>query len=96
MLSAGVDWITPDILKFIAHKVEGLISEGKITELPAASAYATFIIPSRPKLTKPHIIVEYANGKVGCQDCQGYSASCLCAHAVMTALKRGTLEAYLK
>ena len=64
MFSAGgINWITPDVLKFIAHKAEGLISEGKITELPAASAYATFIIPSRSKPTKPHIIVEYANGK---------------------------------
>ena len=96
ILSAGVDWITPDFLRFIAHKAEGLISEGKITELPAASAYATLIIPSRSKPTKPHIIVEYANGKVECQDCQGYSASCLCAHAVAASLKRGTLEAYLK
>lgn len=93
MLSAGVDWITPDVLKFIAHKAEGLISEGKITELPAASAYATFIIPSRSKPTKPHVIIEYANGKVECQDCQGYSASFLCAHAVAASLKRGTLEA---
>ena len=64
ILSAGVDWITPDVLRFIAHKAEGLISEGKITELSAASAYATLIIPSRSKPTKPHIIVEYANGKV--------------------------------
>ena len=96
MLSARVDWITPDVLKFIAHKAEGLISEGKITELPAASAYATFIIPSRSKPTKPHIIVKYANGKVECQDCQGYSASCLCAHAVAASMRRGTPEAYLK
>ena len=58
MLSAGVDWITADVFKFIAHKAEGLISERKITELPAASEYATFIIPSRSKPTKPHIIVK--------------------------------------
>ena len=96
ILSAGVDWITPGVLKFIAHKAEGLISEGKITELPAASAHATLIIPSRSKPTKPHIIVEYANGKVECQDCQGYSESCLCAHALAALFKRGTLEAYLK
>ena len=31
VLSAGVDWVTLDILKFIAHKAEGLISEGKVT-----------------------------------------------------------------
>lgn len=82
ILSAGVDLITPDVLKCIAHKAEGLISEGKIMELPAASVHATIIIPSRSKPTKPHIIVKYANGKVECQDCQGYSASCLCAHAL--------------
>ena len=96
MLSAGVDWIPPDVLKVIAHKAEGLISEGKVTELPAASGYATFIIPSRSKPTKPYVIIKYANGKVECQDCQGYSASFLCAHAVAASLKRGTLEAYLK
>ena len=63
VLSAGVDWVTLDILKFIAHKAEGLISEGKVTELPTASAYATFIFPLRSKPTKPHIIVKYANAK---------------------------------
>ena len=64
ILSAGVDWITLDVLKFTAHKAEGLISEGKITELPVASAHATIIIPSRSKPAKPHIIVEYGNEKV--------------------------------
>ena len=96
ILSAGVDWITPDVLKLIAHKGEALLKEGKVTELPAASAYDTLIIPSKSKPTKPHIIVVYPNGKVECQDCQGYSASYLCAHAVAASLKRGTLEAYLK
>ena len=91
ILSAKVDWITPDVLKLIAHKGEALLKEGK-----AASAYDTLIIPSKSKPTKPHIIVVYPNGKVECQDCQGYSASYLCAHAVAASLKRGTLEAYLK
>ena len=54
MLSAGVDWITPDVFKFFAHKAEGLISETKITELSAAFS----IIPSKSKPTKPHIIVK--------------------------------------
>ena len=71
ILSAGVDWITPDVLKLIAHKGEVLLKEGKVTELPAASAYDTLIIPSKSKPTKPHIIVVYPNGKVECQDCQG-------------------------
>ena len=31
MLSAGVDWVTPDVLKYIPQKNKGLISEGKIT-----------------------------------------------------------------
>ena len=35
---------------------------------------------------KLHIIVVYPNGKVECQDCQGYSASYLCAHAVAVIL----------
>ena len=96
ILSAGVDLITPDVLKLIAHKGEELMKEEKVTELPAASAYATFVIPSKSKPTKPHIVVEYANGKLECQDCQGYSASYLCAHAVAVTLKRGTLEVYLK
>ena len=96
ILSAGVNWITLDVLKLIVHKGEALLKEGKVTELPAASAYDTFIIPSESKPTKPHIIVVYPNGKVQCQDCQGYSASYLCAHAVAASLKRGTLEAYLK
>ena len=96
ILSAGVDWITPDVLKLIAHKGEAVLKEGKVTELPAASAYDTLIIPSNSKPTKPHISVVYPNGKVECQDCQGYSASYLCAHAVAASLKRGTLEVYLK
>ena len=96
ILSAGVNWITLDVLKLIVHKGEALLKEGKVTELPAASAYDTFIIPSKSKPTKPHIIVLYPNGKVQCQDCQGYSASYLCAHVVAASLKRGTLEAYLK
>ena len=69
ILSTGVDWITPDVLKLIAHKGEELMNEGKVTELPAASAYDTFIIPSKSKPTKPHIVVEYANGKLECQVC---------------------------
>ena len=32
ILSAGVDWITPDVLKVIAHKGEALLKEGKVTE----------------------------------------------------------------
>ena len=94
ILSAGVDWITPDVLKLIAHKGEAVLKEGNVTELPATSAYDTLIIPSNSKPTKPHIIVVYPNGKVECQDCQGYSASYLCAHAVAASLKRGTLEVY--
>ena len=95
ILSAGVDWITPDVLKLIAHKGEVVLKEGKVTELPATSVYDTLIIPSNSKPTKPHISVVYPNGKVECQDCQGYSASYLCAHAVAASLKRGTLEVYL-
>ena len=96
ILSAGVDWITPDVLKLIVHKGEVLLKEGKVTELPAASAYDTLIIPSKSKPTKPHIIVIYPNGKVECQDCRGYSASYLCAHAAAASSRRGILEAYLK
>ena len=96
ILSTGIDWITPDVLKLIAHKGEAVLKEGKVTKLPAASAYDTLIIPSNSKPTKPHISVVYLNGKVECQDCQGYSASYLCAHAVAASLKRGTLEVYLK
>ena len=96
IISTGIDWITPDVLKVIAHKGEAVLKEGKVTELPAASTYDTLIIPSNSKPTKPHISVVYLNGKVECQDCQGYSASYLCAHAVAASLKRGTLEVYLK
>ena len=53
-----------DVLKLIAHKAEELINKRKVTELQTASAYAALIIPSKSKPTKPHIIVEYANGKV--------------------------------
>lgn len=45
ILSAGVDWITPNVLKLIVHKGEELVKEGKV--LPAASAYDTLIIPSK-------------------------------------------------
>ena len=93
ILSAGVDWIIVDLLMLIAHKGEVLLKEGKVTELQAASACDTLIIPSKSKPTKPHIIVVCPNGIVECQNCQGYFASYLCAHA---SLKRGTLEAYLK
>ena len=96
ILSAGVDWITPDVLKLIVHKGEALLKKGNVTELLAPSTYDTLIIPSKSKPTKLHIIVVYPNGKLECQDCQGYSASYLCAHAVAASLKRGTLEAYLK
>ena len=96
ILSTGRDRITPDISKLIEYKGEVLLKEGKVTELPAASAYDTLIIPSKSKPTNPHIIVVYPNGKVECQDCQGFSESYLCAHAVVASLKRGTLEAYLK
>ena len=73
ILSTGRDRITPDISKLIVHKGEVLLKEGKVTELPAALAYDTLIIPSKSKPTKPHIIVVYPNGKVECQDCQGFS-----------------------
>ena len=78
ILSAGVDWIIVDLLMLIAHKGEVLLKEGKVTELQAASACDTLIIPSKSKPTKPHIIVVCPNGIVECQNCQGYFASYFC------------------
>ena len=53
-------------------------------------------IPSKSKLTRLHIIVVYPNRNTECQDCQGYSTSYLCAHAVAASFKRGSLETYVK
>ena len=97
IVSAGVDWITPDVLKLVTSKAEELNKQGKVTEIPAAAAYDTLIIPSKSKPTKPHIIVLYANGKVECQDCPGYAASSICApHAVAACLKKSSLDVYLQ
>ena len=82
-----------------SSKAEELNKQGKVTEIPAAAAYDTLIIPSKSKPTKPHIIVLYANGKVECQDCPGYAASSICAHAVAACLKKSmksSLDVYLQ
>ena len=54
------------------------------------------VLTIKKKPRKPHIIVKYAKGRVECQDCQGYFASCLCTHTLAASLKRGTLGVYLK
>ena len=96
IISAGVDWITSDVLKLVAKKSENILKQGKVTELPAANAHDTVVIPSTSNPTKPHIIVLYANGKVECQDCPGYAASSICAHAVAASMTKGNLDVYLK
>ena len=57
-----------------------------------------FPLPQSPQspTSKPHIIVLYSNGKVECQECPGYAASSICAHAVAASMKRGNLDVYLK
>ena len=96
IVSTGVDWITKDVLKVVTSKAEELNKQGKVTAIPAAAAYNTLIIHSKSKPTKPHIIVLYANGKVECQDCPGYAASSICAHAVAAFLKKSSLDVYLQ
>ena len=99
IVSAGVDWITKDALKVVTSKAVELNKQGKVMAIPAAAAYKTLIIHSKSKPTKPHIIVLYANGKVECQDCPGYAASSICAHAVAAFLKKSmksSLDVYLQ
>ena len=60
IVSAGVDWITSDVLKLVAKKSEEILKQGKVTDVPAANAPKTVVIPSTSNHTKPHIIVLYA------------------------------------
>ena len=45
---------------------------------------------------KPHYVTVSKNGKVTCEDCPGWKASKICAHAVAAAEKSGTISKYLK
>ena len=92
IVSAGVDWITSDVLKLVAKKSEETLKQGEVTELPAANAHDTAVIPSTSNPTKPHIIVPYANGKVKCQDCPGYAECSISTHAVTASMKKGNLD----
>ena len=38
IVSAGIDWITSDVLKLLAKKSEDILKQGEVTELPAAAA----------------------------------------------------------
>lgn len=47
IVSAGVDWITQDVLQLVSNKAEELIDHGKVTEIQAAAAHKMLVVPSK-------------------------------------------------
>ena len=92
-VEAQIDWLPRDILASITTKVIAL--KDSVYPLPC-SPVETVIIPSHSNPKKPHIVALSANGKCECQNCEGYSASLVCAHAIAASAKINRLDSYLR
>ena len=92
-VEAQIDWLPRDILASITTKAIAL--KDSVYPLPG-SPVETVIVPSNSNPKKPHIVVFSANGKCECQDCEGYSASFVCAHAIPASAKINRLDGYLR
>ena len=95
IVSAGIDWISTDVLTKMVFSAEETIKRGNIAELPG-TAHETIVVPSKSRPTNPHVLIMFANGKVECRDCPGYSSLSICSHVLVACLKKGHLEKFLK
>ena len=95
IVSAGIDWISTDVLMKMVFSAEETIKRGNIAELPG-TAHETIVVPSKSRPTNPHVLIMFANGKVECRDCPGYSSLSICSHVLVACLKKGHLEKFLK
>jgi hypothetical protein len=94
IVSAGVDWISTDVLSKIVFSAEETMKKGNIAELPG-TAHETIVVPSKSRPTNAHVVIVFSNGKVECKDCPGYSSLSICSHVVLACLKKGHLPKFL-
>ena len=84
------------MLKGIGDKARALLGkEGSVQQAPGCQDNTTFVVESQTS-DKPHFVTLSKNGKIKCEDCPGWRASNICAHAIAVAEKSGTTARYLK
>ena len=73
MVDAGVDWIPRTILDALVEKAVQLSkTPGALVE----QSRDTIVVTSNSDARKPHIVNFFANGRVECNSCPGYSCRC--------------------
>ena len=96
LLQSGLTSVPAVTLQSISNKAEQLLNkEGSIVLAPGHDGTSAFVVESQISV-KPHYVTVSKNGKVTCEDCPGWKASKICAHAVAAAEKSGTISKYLK
>ena len=95
-LASGIASIPRAMLKGIGDKAKALLGkEGSVQQAPGCQDNTAFVVESRTS-DKPHFVTLSKNGKIKCEDCPGWRASNICAHAIAVAEKSGTTARYLK
>ena len=83
-------------LQSISSKAEHLLNkEGSVLLAPGHDGTSAFVVESQTSV-KPHYVTVSKNGKITCEDCPGWKASKICAHALAVAEKSGIISKYLK
>ena len=81
-------------LEAISKKAKELLNKvGSVLRAPGSNE--AFVVESQTSV-KPHYVTISKNGKISCNDCPGWKASKICAHAVAVAEKSQTTKQYLK
>lgn len=96
LVGSGVRSAPEMVLRSISEKAEKLLNtEGSIVRAPGPTDSFAYMVESQTS-EKPHYVTLLKNGKITCEDCPGWKASKICAHAVAAAEKAGTTVKYIK
>lgn len=94
LLQSGITSVTNVTLEATSKKAKQLLNkEGSVLRAPGSNE--AFVVESQTSV-KPHYVSISKNGKITCNDCPGWKASKICAHAVAVAEKSQTTVKYLK
>lgn len=95
IISAGVDWISEDVLAKIVFSAEETMKLGNIAEF-SGKGHETIVVPLKSKPTNPCVVNLFPNGKAECKDCPGYSSMSICSHVLIACKEKCHLAKYLK
>ena len=92
MVDGGVDWIPRSILDALVEKaVQFLKTPGALVE----QSRDTIVAASNSDPRKPHIVNFFANGRVECNNCPGYSSLAVRAHVAAACMKTNRPKNFL-